>query len=363
MRSIAISGGHSLNLDMLNYYMANWLKGSITYIYKFFIPSNLPLMLYNIKLNFTAIATNLVFLFFLFWAFLKKMIRGKTIVFLFVWTLAWIAPTFLMNDYALLFHRFIIASVFFGATLTEIAQNLTIKFDLVKKYLVLFFAVLFGSYSFASYNQADKYKNAPVFWAHAYSDAPDYHLTCYGLAQRFMETGDYKKALELLISADRYMPLRYRTDIASVLIRQKRFNEAEIILLDTATASNSSAIKYFVYGTLSKLYIEKKDFTKALDCALKASSLNNNDTEILKMLVTAYSLNGKYQQALSICTELLKYDPQNAQYYYKAAELYELMKDYKNAKKYITQGLKLAPDNIQLIEKEESLKSLNNETN
>jgi len=261
-----------------------------------------------------------------------------------------------MKEYILLFHRFLIPSVGIIFILSEIINNLIIKYMLTKKYILIFFAVLFCFYSFASYMQSEKYKNAPIFWAYAYSDAPDYHVACNGLGQRFMEIKNYEKALELLSMAENYSPNRYLLDIAAVFLYQQKFDEAEKLLLKSIELRPLTSD--LAYGNLAKLYAYKKDFKKAMEYASKTYELNKYDIELSKLLITIYTMNSEFNKALDMCFSLLKYDKKNAQYYYKIGELYELMKDYQNALKYIEEGLKLAPENIQLIEKVKYLKNL-----
>ncbi|GAB1402744.1 hypothetical protein MASR1M68_16550 [Elusimicrobiota bacterium] len=265
-----------------------------------------------------------------------------------------------MDDYILLFHRFLMPVMGFIFIFHEITNNIILKYPVSKKYFIFIFIILFGSYSYASYIQADKYKNSFVFWANAYSDAPDYHVACHGFSQRYLEIGDYEKSKKYLLLAENFSPNRYLLDIAAVLLYEKKFEDAEQLLFKSAELV--PATRDLVYGNLSKLYIQKQDIKKAVEYAQMGYALNKNDIEFSKLLITVYMLNNEFEKALNICFELLKNDRTNAQYYYTIGILYEYLKDYENAIKYINLGLKFAPENIQLIEKFKSLRNQNNDS-
>jgi tetratricopeptide (TPR) repeat protein len=360
LRNISISGNGIKNFE-LGKYTLTALKGTMIYISNFLIPDHISIMMYKFNICAKTLLLNILLLLLLLISINKKIIHIKVLLFGFFWFMIWLTPTFIPNDYVLLFHRLLIPITGLVIIFHEIISSLLSKYHILKKYSILFFLILFISHSFASYRQADKYKNAPVFWAYAYSDAPDYHIACHGLGLRFMEIKNYEKALDLLFAAENYSPNRYLLDIAAVFLYLQKFDEAENFLLKSVELS--PATSDLAYGNLAKLYTYKKDFKKAMEYADKTYELNKYDIKLTKLLITIYTMNGEFNKALDMCFSLLKYDKKNAQYYYKIGELYELMKDYQNALKYIEEGLKLAPENIQLIEKVKYLKNKNDEKN
>ncbi|MDD4166203.1 MAG: tetratricopeptide repeat protein [Endomicrobiaceae bacterium] len=359
LRNISISGSGIKDFELSKYTLTA-LKGTMIYISNFLIPNHISLMMYKFNICAKTLLLNILLLLLLLISINKKIIHIKVLLFGFFWFIIWIAPTFILNDYVLLFHRLLIPITGLVIIFNEIIKNLITKYTLIKKYFLIFFTVLFCVYSFASYIQSEKYKNAPVFWSYAYSDAPDYHIACHGLGLRFMEINNYEKALDLMFAAENYSPNRYLLDIAAVFLYQQRFDEAEKILLKSVELSPGTSD--LAYGNLAKLYAYKKDFKKAMEYVNKTYELNKYDIEFTKLLITIYTMNGEFKKALDMCFSLLQYDKKNAQYYYKIGELYELMKDYKNALKYVEEGLKLAPENIQLIEKAKSLKKIENDS-
>lgn len=354
LRNIAVSNAN-INIFEWQKYGSTMLIGTMTYMSKFLIPDNIPVMIYKLNINSTILIVNISFLLFLFVNFHKRFIKIPNIIFGFIWLILWLFPTFLMNDYILLFHRFLIPVIGLALIFCEFANNIILKYPISKKYFIIIFIILLGSFSYASYIQSGKYKNSAIFWANAYSDAPTYHVACHGFSQRYMEIGDFEKTRKFLLLAEKYSPNRYLLDIAVLLLYEKKFEDAEKLLL-TLTKLNIS--RDFVYGNLSKLYLEKKDIKRAIEYAQMGYNLNKHDIEFPKLLVTVYTLNNEFEKALNICFELLKKDKKNAQYYYTIGILYESLKDYENAIKYINIGLKFAPENINLLEKAEFLKNM-----
>jgi tetratricopeptide (TPR) repeat protein len=336
------------------------LTGTMTYISKFLVPDSMPVMIYDISLNAQPLILNMAFAVFIFVSYRKKMLSTRIIIFSLIWLVLWLLPTFLINDYTLLFHRFLIPSLGLALIFGEFTGNLIKKHIILKKYLFVVFATLFCAYFYATRIQADKYAEPAVFWANAYSDAPNYHVACNGFAKRYLDIGDYEKSKKFMLQAEQLCPNNYLQDIAVILLYQKEYEQAEQLLFKSAELV--PATRDLVYGNLSKLYIEKNEIEKATLYAKMAYKLNNN-IDSSKLLVAIHILNGEFNKALDMCFSLLKYDKKNTQYYYKIGELYELMKDYQNALKYIEEGLKFAPENINLLEKAKSLKNKNDEKN
>ncbi len=359
LRQIAVSNP-DINIFECYKYPPKILTSVMIYISNFLIPDYIPVMIYKLNISPAIFIMNISFLLFLFFCVYKKIISISNILLGFVWLILWLLPTFLMDDYILLFHRFLMPVMGFIFIFHEITNNIILKYPVSKKYFIFIFIILFGSYSYASYIQADKYKNSFVFWANAYSDAPDYHVACHGFSQRYLEIGDYEKSKKYLLLAENFSPNRYLLDIAAVLLYEKKFENAEQLLFKSAELV--PATRDLVYGNLSKLYIQKQDIKKAVEYAQMGYALNKNDIEFSKLLITVYMLNNEFEKALNICFELLKNDRTNAQYYYTIGILYEYLKDYENAIKYINLGLKFAPENIQLIEKFKSLRTQNNDS-
>jgi tetratricopeptide (TPR) repeat protein len=355
LRSISV---HHININIVEWYKyaPKILTSVMIYIYNFLIPAYIPVMIYKLNTILPILIINISFLLFLFFCIYKKIIDISTILSGFVWLILWLFPTFLIPDYILLFHRFLLPVIGLILILCKITNNIILEYPVSKKYLIIIFLILFGSYSYASYIQSDKYKNSFIFWAHAYSDASDYHVACHGFSQRYLEIGDYEKSKKYLLLAENFSPNRYLLDIAAVLLYEKKFEDAEKLLFKSAELV--PATRDLVYGNLSKLYIHRNDVKKALYYAQAGYNLNKNDIEFAELLITAYRLNNEFEKALNICFELLKHDKTNAKYYYTIGVLYEALADYKNALKYISEGLKFAPENINLLEKVKYLKNI-----
>lgn len=355
LRTISISNSN-INLFYWQTYGSNMLIGTMIYISKILIPDYIPVMMYDINLDINILIINILFILFLLFNFYKKFISSQHIIFGLIWLIFWLLPTFLINDYLLLFHRLLLPSIGIAFILCEFTNSIILKYPTSKKYFLIVFTILFCTYSYASYIQSDKYKNSAFYWANAYSDAPNYHAACHGIAKEYMEIRNYKKALDLLSTAEKYSPNRYLVDIAAVFLYQQKFDEAEKLLLKSI--KTNTLTKDLAYGNLSKLYMHKNDVKKALYYAQAGYDLNKNDIEFSKLLITAYRLNNQFEKALNICFELLKHDKTNVQYYYTIGVLYEALANYKNALKYLNEGLKFDPENINFLQKIKSLKNM-----
>lgn len=359
LRDIAISN-NGINIFNWDKYLSNILVGTMTYIYKFLIPDYIPVMMYTFKINPTILIVNVLFLLFLIFNFHKRFIQIPNIIFGFIWLIFWLLPTFFLSDYVLLFHRFLIPIIGIALIFCEFTNNIILKYPISKKYFIIIFIILFSTYSYASYTQADKYKNSTIYWITAYSDAPTYHIACNCLGKEYLRSGNFEKAKEFFLMADKYSPGIYLFDIAILLIYEQKFDNAEKLLLKSAKLVPGT--RYLAYGALSELYIKKNDIKKALQYAEMGYNLNKKYIEFPKLLITVYILNNEFEKALDICFELLKHDKKNTQYYYTISTLYESLNDYTNATKYISEGLKFAPNNIELIEKLKSLKVQKNDS-
>lgn len=347
---------YTINPHAFRTYIFKVLNGTIIYLSKFLIPDYIPVMLYNINLSLPDLILSIMLLIFLLFILHKKFITAKNTLFGFIWLFFCLSPTFLMNDSALLFHRFLISVIGLMLILSEFTNNINLKYPVLKKYFNVIFIILFCTYSYASYIQSEKYKNSSVFWTTAYYDAPDYHIACGCLGIEYLQAGNLEKAGEFLLLANKYSPGIYLLDIGILMIHKQKFDEAEKLLLKSAEIV--PATKYLAYGNLSELYIKKNNLKKGLEYAQMAYNLNNKYINSSQLLIKAYILNNEFEKALTICFDMLKYDRNNPQYYYTIGVLYETLKDYKNALKYIEEGLKLAPENIRFIEKIEYLKNL-----
>ena len=269
---------------------ATTATGLMTYISKFIFPDYMPVILYNITPDTKTIFINITAILMLLMIFHRKYIERKILLFGFFWIAAFLIPTFIQKDYVFMLHRFMPASIGAIIIITAVTEKLSKNYKFFKIYSVLLFVFLTVIFSYLSYYNANKYKDADIFWKNAYADAENYHVACQGLAKRYLYSGNYSKAKELLFEAKKLKNLyAYDLDIASVSIAEGNFDEAENRLLRLIKLKeNFIALKY-----LSEIYFVKGDIEKSHVYAEKAFKLNPNDkrlTEHIKKL-QSQSLN------------------------------------------------------------------------
>ncbi|MDD5021574.1 MAG: tetratricopeptide repeat protein [Endomicrobiaceae bacterium] len=354
LRNIAVSNS---NIDILGWqqYGSTILIGTMTYVSKFLIPDHISIIMYDLNIGQKTLILSIILFVFLFVSLKKKLISPRTILFGFVWLVIWLFPTFLLSDYVLVFHRFLISSIGITLIFCEFTNNVIIKYTVSKKYFIVVFVILFGTYSYAAYIQADKYKDSDTYWINAYYDAPNYHATCYFISRIYLKNNDYKKAKEFIYKAIQYSnnsPL-YSSDLALIYAYEGNYNNAEKEYLKSIEANINVASSC---RNLSGIYLYQNDVQNAYLYAKKAFNLEPYNIDFSIYMAKIYKLSNEYKSAIDIYLNLLKHDKKNAQYYYTIGTLYESLKDYKNAVKYIDEGLKLAPENIALVEKLKFLK-------
>ncbi|MBO7610674.1 MAG: tetratricopeptide repeat protein [Elusimicrobia bacterium] len=251
----------------------NFITGISTYLYKFFIPSYIPIMLYDIGLVFKNIVVDIILLIIVLFSCYKKILNIKILLFSMIWFIAGLITTFLLQDYVYLNHRLIISLFGIVLLLAHIIYKLTTKYKALTKYLLALYIVLFFYYGFYSFNQQDKYQNKMIYFSNAYLDAPNYHGAVYWLARLHFESGNFDKAKELLKktislnnhSGNAYWENLFNTDLALIYYYEGYMDEAEELYKKSL---ESGIGKAQCYRNLSTIYLKRdKDINKAIEYA------------------------------------------------------------------------------------------------
>ncbi|MBQ1609525.1 MAG: hypothetical protein II090_01145, partial [Elusimicrobia bacterium] len=125
----------------------------------------------------------------------------------------------------------------------------------------------------------DKYINSPVFWLNMYKDAPNYHLSCFGLAKQYYLVKQYDKALELINEARKLNDLyEYKITACNILMTQDKYEEAKKILFKILEEEERTEAVFY----LSQIYYFEGDMKKAVEYAKQAYAMDPNDKLILK---------------------------------------------------------------------------------
>jgi tetratricopeptide (TPR) repeat protein len=341
------------SIDIKNYlnwqeYVENIFKGIMTYVDKFISPDYIPTMLYKIKLATKPIIINIIFLTLLGFLYFKKIIDRKIIIFGVVWFIVCLLPTFFQLEYAFLTHRLIISSVAIVLILSLIITKVIMYYPKSIKYLISLFVLLVFIFSYLSYIQANKYKDSNIFWVYAYLDAPEYHITCQGLAKQYFYAGNYPKAEELFYKSKKLKNLYdYDLNLITVYIAEGNLDEAENRLLRLLEIKEHlTTLRY-----LSSIYYFKGDIDKSYEYAQRALKIAKNNVPLLKHLAQLYMDKKEFNNASETYEKLLMYDGKKSSYYYNLSLIYEINKDEQQAIKYAKKSLELEPQNSIYLER------------
>ncbi len=327
------------NPDILNYikncgtYIRLIVTGIMIYIKQIIFPDYMPVILYNIDipLDLRTIIVNLIAFLSLTFIYYKNFIDRKIILFSVIFFFLAIFPTFMQpEDNTILFHRLVIvipSILLISATVIEKVLSL---YPATKKYMILVWVLIIPIFSYASFNQQDKYKDSFTFWSEAYHDAPSYHIICYGLAKEYRKNKNYAKALEL---AEKTIKLNgiyaYYISYAIILYDAEKYDEAENIFLQLLQEEENPT----VYKYLSKIFIIKNQKEKAIEYAKKAVELSSEKEKpkFYDNLSWIYSVIGQYEKSIEILTMLLQKDKDNISYYKNLSMLYEDIGNHQKA--------------------------------
>ena len=118
-----------------------------------------------------------------------------------------------------------------------------------------------------------------------------------------------------------------------------------------------------LYPNYYNAYVSMAHFARSVGMFDAAIAADNRMLRIFPHDDTAFQglsfdlfAAGRYQEAAGILQESLKFDPGNAELYYRLGKTYEAMKDFGKAKEAYTQALALKPDHAQAASALESVR-------
>ncbi|WP_413853711.1 tetratricopeptide repeat protein [Candidatus Ruminimicrobium bovinum] len=325
-----------IKLENFYFYIENMVSGLIIYLYKIFIPDNIAVILGKTDIKISYIIFDVLLCLFLFYLFYKEILNRKIVVFGIVWFVVMLFPTFFVSDYQFFPHRILTAFLGITVILVSVVDFVVKKYPVSKKYLFVLFLTIFCVYFFASYKQADKYKNSEIFWGNAYLDAPEMPTVLASIGKICIKYGDiengYKYLKKAVIKNEYYLHI-YANDLAIVLFKKGNLKAAERMLwYGFATFST--------YDDISTIYTEQGNFEKALMYAKAAYEIKPYKYNFLK-LARLYAMNNNFELAKEM---LLKVEDKDDDNYYVLAMLYDDLNDKENAIKCIRKAIELKPD-------------------
>lgn len=182
-------------------YLSNLAFGLCNYIFFFFVPYKLPVMLLNETIQYKTLIAFCLFTLISIGFYYKNVKHRKILLFSAIWFLVFIIPTFFQKEYVFLNHRLFISSVGLLIFLSIFVEELILKFHILKKVMFILFIILFGFLFYLSATFQNIFSNRQPFWQQAYMDAPNYHFVPYNLAVIYYQEGNYKKYKEFIFKA------------------------------------------------------------------------------------------------------------------------------------------------------------------
>ena len=294
LRSLFVST-NSINYYLTNFsiYLDNVIVGIITYIYNFFVPFSIPIMLYKIPLTIGKIALTILILAMLIFVYYKNIINKKTLIFSLCWFVICLVTTFLLRDYVYLTHRLIVSLLGIILILVCLIDKLIRKYK-TKKYLLLLFGVFFLSCFFYSFLEQNRYKNKYEYTPNLYVDAGNYHKSVYLLSRLFLEEKDFNNAKKFLEKA---IDIVNNQESANDLYRNLYLMDLALIYywegnIDKAEELYNKSIEYGInkaqcYRNLSVIYLKRdNDINKAIEYARLAVNEEPYDDGYKQYLIT-----------------------------------------------------------------------------
>lgn len=254
----------------------NSIAGISTYLYKFFIPFYIPIMLYDINLTVGNIVLNVVLLIVVLFLYYKKILNVKILLFSLVWFILGLITTFLLQDYVYLNHRLILSLLGIILLLVHIVYKIITKHKVIVKYLLVLYIILFSYYYFYSFKQQNKYQNKYTYWINTYLDVPLYYGACYWISRLYFEQNKYDEAVNFLEKANEYGNNRYLSDLALIYYKKEDFSKAEELYKQSIEYGINKAQ---CYRNLSVIYRKRdEDINKAIEYAKLAIKEEPYDT-------------------------------------------------------------------------------------
>lgn len=346
VRSIDIS----FYFSNISLYIKTIIFGIMLYIEKIAYPTNMQIMLFDLKPTIQICIINGLVFITLFYFFLKKIIDRKILTFAMFFSLLAILPTFIQEEYAFFTHRLIISLTGIIIILTSFFEKLTATYSKIKVYLVVCFIFIFLLFSFCSFTNIDKYKDSFTYWTQAYKDASNYNVVCDALAKEYNKQRNFDKAINLSLKA---ISLKnsfnnYLT-YAIILFDKGDYENAKDVFLQLLENDDKN---FLIFKYLSNIFLIEKDSKSAIEYAKKAlASVDgiDNKTDVLENLAKIYSVSNYFQQAINIILDLLTHDKKNSNYYNILSLLYEDLNDYNNSILYINKALEIEPNNEEYL--------------
>jgi tetratricopeptide (TPR) repeat protein len=138
--------------------------------------------------------------------------------------------------------------------------------------------------------------------------------------------------------------LKCRTELSKIYQYQKKWKEAEAILLESLTIDPE---QLHPRTELSKIYQYQKKWKEAEDILLELKRIDPDNLQARTELSKIYQYQKKWKEAEDILLELKRIDPDNLQARTELSKIYQYQKKWKEAEDILLELKRIDPDNLQ----------------
>lgn len=206
------------------------------------------------------------------------------------------------------------------------------------------------------------------------------------LKKAYLVCDDYANAIDVtkrLIEIDPYN-IKHYEDLINLSFKSKEFDKVIEYCNELAKMRNSNSS--FINNSIAKAYIQKKEYTTALEFLKGIVRVNSRDSELKKTLADVHCLMENFDAAIDLYEEVvedahpkevedlmfamsdiyfkqgnklmeednstealekyskaIEYNPTNSEFYFALAEMNEKIKNYSEAIKYYKSAIELEP--------------------
>lgn len=271
-------------LQNIHIYFINFIYGTSIYLKDFFIPINIPIFLYKINIAMPEVIIDIILITGISILWYKKIVKKNLIIFSLLWFIFSLSTTFLLQDYVLFYHRFFLAVLGILIISVQIISFLLNKYPYLKKYFIVLFIILFSLFFVISFITQKKYKDKETYWNQAYSDAPTWHAASYGLANLYLQQGNYEKYKEFMFQAYNLSTGDVHIfNIMPILIKEGQIDKVKEICFNILEDKEAKLFhKIGANTTLGNIYLEEKNLNEAYKYLKTASELDKMNIDLKK---------------------------------------------------------------------------------
>ena len=170
----------------------------------------------------------------------------------------------------------------------------------------------------------------------------DKDILHYSVGLTYLESKDYKKAIESLKEAIRLKP----NDAGAYY--WLGFAYAEIENYQKAIESYKEVVRLnpdfvYTYDPLGSAYFALNDYEKAIESFKEAIRINPDNATVYSKLGIAYAGIKEYQKAIESCKEAIRLTPDSAQAHYFLGVAYNRIENYQKAMEPFKEAIRLNP--------------------